>query len=170
MLENMLAMLKHFPNYQFVIAGAPSQEDEFYMQFIKNTNVVLVKNETYNLLSLAHAALVTSGTATLETALFNVPEVVCYKGNFISYHIAKQIVQLKFISLVNLIMDREVVTELIQNDFNKKRLKSELDLILTYKNRERLLEDYQLLKKRLGGVGASQRTAELIYKATQENN
>ncbi|GGE40040.1 lipid-A-disaccharide synthase [Psychroflexus planctonicus] len=167
MLQSMLTMLKHFPDYQFVIAGAPSQEDEFYMQFIKNTQVVLVKNETYDLLSISHAALVTSGTATLETALFQVPEVVCYKGNFISYHIAKRIVQLKYISLVNLIMDREVVTELIQNDFNEKRLQQELEAILEIENRNRILNDYDLLHKKLGGVGASERTADLILAASK---
>ena len=167
MLQSMLAMLKYFPSYQFVIAGAPSQDDEFYMQFIKNTQVVLVKNETYDLLSISHAALVTSGTATLETALFQVPEVVCYKGNFISYHIAKRIVQLKYISLVNLIMDREVVTELIQNDFNEKRLQQELKAILETENRNRILKDYYLLQKKLGGLGASKRTANLILATTK---
>src|SRR5699024_6424050 len=97
-----------------VIAGAPSQDREFYRPFIKIDNVDLVMDSTYDLLDVAHAALVTSGTATLETALFNVPEVVCYKGNWISYQIAKRIINLDFISLVNLIMDREVVKELIQ--------------------------------------------------------
>ncbi|GGE03835.1 lipid-A-disaccharide synthase [Psychroflexus salis] len=167
MLQSMLAMLKYFPSYQFVIAGAPSQGDEFYMQFIKNTQVVLVKNETYDLLSISHAALVTSGTATLETALFQVPEVVCYKGNFISYHIAKRIVQLKYISLVNLIMGREVVTELIQNNFNEKRLQQELKVILETENRNRILKDYYLLQKKLGGLGASERTADLILATTK---
>lgn len=168
MLQTMLKMLKHFPAYQFVIAGAPSQEDEFYLQLIKDTKVVLIKNETYNLLSLAHAALVTSGTATLETALFKVPEVVCYKGNFISYHIAKRIVKLKYISLVNLIMDSEVVTELIQNEFNEKRLKTELTSILETTHRQTMLNNYEFLHQKLGGVGASNRTANLIVKVTKE--
>jgi lipid-A-disaccharide synthase len=165
MLQTMLSMLKHFPNYQFVIAGAPSQEDEFYMQFIEDTKVALVKNETYDLLSISTAALVTSGTATLETALFKVPEVVCYKGNFISYHIAKRIVQLKYISLVNLIMDEEVVTELIQNDFNEKRLKTELETILDADNRKIMLDNYHTLSQKLGGIGASERTAKLILES-----
>lgn len=166
MLETMLQMVKHFPAYQFVIAGAPSQEDAFYYQFIKNTSVVLVKNETYHLLSMSYAALVTSGTATLETALFQVPEVVCYKGNFLSYHIAKRIVKLNYISLVNLIMDREIVTELIQNDFHEKKLKTELEHILNPQNRKKMIAAYKVLHEKLGGEGASERTAELILKNT----
>src|SRR5699024_792593 len=125
MLSTMLQMPDEFPDYQFVIAGAPSQDKEYYQPFIKKDNVKLVMNDTYSLLEFSHAALVTSGTATLETALFNVPEVVCYKGNWVSYQIAKRIIKLDFISLVNLIMDREVVTELIQGEFNAKNLKAE---------------------------------------------
>jgi lipid-A-disaccharide synthase len=108
---------------------------------------------------------VTSGTATLETALFEVPEVVCYKGNLISYWIAKQIVKLDYISLVNLIMNREVVKELIQNEFTSKNLKLELDKILESSTREVMLSDYKDLKTKLGGIGASRRTAELILKS-----
>ncbi|WP_235498597.1 lipid-A-disaccharide synthase, partial [Flavobacterium sp. Leaf359] len=126
MLSEMLAIVKDFPAYQFVIAGAPSQEYDFYKQFLKDQNVHFISNRTYDLLSIASAALVTSGTATLETALFKVPEVVCYKGNWISYQIAKRIITLKYISLVNLIMDKEVVTELIQGECNPKRIRKEL--------------------------------------------
>jgi lipid-A-disaccharide synthase len=111
--------------------------------------------------------LVTSGTATLETALFKVPQVVCYKGSAISYQIAKRIITLKFISLVNLVMDKEVVTELIQNDFNKKRLKQELDNILNPETRKKIFVDYYELEKALGGKGASEKTASLIYKSIQ---
>ncbi|HET8753848.1 MAG TPA: lipid-A-disaccharide synthase, partial [Salinimicrobium sp.] len=118
MLEIMLSITEEFKEYQFVIAGAPSQEKEFYTPFIKKKNVQLVMNKTYDVLSLSTAALVTSGTATLETALLKVPEVVCYKGNFISYEIARRIIKLDYISLVNLIMGREVVKELIQKEFN----------------------------------------------------
>ena len=163
MLEIMLSVTTHFPDYQFVIAGAPSQDKEFYKPFIKKNRVNLVMNKTYEILSLAHAALVTSGTATLETALFKVPEVVCYKGSFISYHIAKQIVNLDYISLVNLIMKREVVTELIQRKFNKHSLKMELSKILEDEHRKKMFEDYYLLEQKLGGKGASQKTAELIF-------
>lgn len=131
MLSVMLSIVDEFKNYQFVIAGAPSQDYQFYRQFIKKSNVHFVSGKTYELLSVSKAALVTSGTATLETALFKVPEVVCYKGNWISYQIAKRIITLKYISLVNLIMDREVVKELIQSEFNSKNLKSELERILS---------------------------------------
>ena len=133
MLSVMLSLIDDFPEYQFVIGGAPSQDFEFYQSIIKSKNVGFISNKTYDLLSVSYAALVTSGTATLETALFKVPQVVCYKGSAISYHIAKRIITLKFISLVNLVMDKKVVTELIQNDFNKKQLKLELEHILTKK-------------------------------------
>lgn len=167
MLTVMLSLVADFPDYQFVIAGAPSQDYSFYQGFIKSDNVKFVTNKTYDLLSVSTAALVTSGTATLETALLKVPQVVCYKGSTISYHIAKRIITLKFISLVNLIMDREVVTELIQNNFNKKRLEQELTKILNQKTREKMFLDYYELEKTLGGKGASQKTAQLIYKSLQ---
>lgn len=163
MLEIMLSITADFPDYQFIIAGAPSQDKDFYKGFIKKNQVKLVMNKTYEILSLSHAALVTSGTATLETALFKVPEVVCYKGSFISYHIAKQIVKLDYISLVNLIMEREVVTELIQRKFNKNSLKRELTKILEDDQRTKIYEDYYLLEQKLGGKGASKKTAELIF-------
>lgn len=165
MLSVMLSVVEDYPHYQFVIAGAPSQDEEFYKSVVPTSKVKLIQNDTYNLLSKSHAALVTSGTATLETALFNVPEVVCYKGSFISYWIAKQIVKLDYISLVNLIMDREVVKELIQTEFTTKHLKLELDKILDPNGRQKMLEDYNALKTKLGGVGASQNTAELIVNS-----
>lgn len=169
MLNVMLSITKDFEDYQFVIAGAPSQDVEFYNKFIKDSNISLIMNKTYDVLGIAHAALVTSGTATLETALFKVPEVVCYKGSYISYNIAKRIINLDYISLVNLIMNREVVKELIQNDFNSKNLKKELHKILEEKNRKRIFEDYFELEQKLGGNGASKKTAELIYQnITQE--
>ncbi|MDY7396850.1 lipid-A-disaccharide synthase [Aureibaculum sp. 2210JD6-5] len=163
MLSVMLKVVDKFKDYQFVIAGAPSQDFEFYKPFIKDTNVKFIDNKTYDLLSVSYAALVTSGTATLETALFKVPQVVCYKAGNISYQIAKRIITLKFISLVNLIMDREVVTELIQNDFNTKKLEKELSKILDNKHREKLFLDYYELEKKLGGKGASAKAASLIY-------
>jgi len=164
MLSVMLSLVNDFKDYQFVIAGAPSQDFSFYQRFIKQDNVNFISNKTYDLLSISTAALVTSGTATLETALFKVPQVVCYKANAISYQIAKRIITLKFISLVNLIMDREVVTELIQGDLNKKRLSEELTAILDTKKREQLFLDYYELEKKLGGRGASENAAKLIYK------
>ncbi|WP_424495227.1 lipid-A-disaccharide synthase [Salinimicrobium sp. GXAS 041] len=165
MLKTMLSITGDFEEYQFVIAGAPSQDPEFYAPYIKKKNVHLVMNQTYDVLSLATAALVTSGTATLETALFKVPEVVCYKGSFISYEIAKRIIKLDYISLVNLVMDREVVKELIQKDFNKKNLKIELKKILSEENRTKMFEDYHDLELKLGGTGASKKTAALIVKS-----
>lgn len=162
MLSEMLSVVDRFPDYQFVIAGAPSQDFEFYKQFLTNKSVHFISNKTYDLLSVAHAALVTSGTATLETALFKVPEVVLYKGNWISYQIAKRIITLKYISLVNLIMDKEVVTELIQGDCNPKKIKTELDKILEPNHRSKLLAAYDLLEEKLGGEGASDKTARLI--------
>lgn len=164
MLEGMLSVVSDFPDYQFVIAGAPSQEYSFYQQFLKDSNVKFISNRTYDLLSIAHAALVTSGTATLETALFKVPEVVCYKGSWVSYQIGKRIITLKYISLVNLIMDKEVVKELIQENFNTSNIKKELVKILTPEHRSNLLKEYHLLEKKLGGPGASKKTASLIIK------
>ncbi len=168
MLANMLQITKDFPDYQFVIAGAPSQEESFYAPYLKKSNVFLIQNKTYDLLSVATAALVTSGTATLETALFKVPEVVCYKGSKISYEIAKRIIKLNYISLVNLIMDKEIVTELIQQDFNAKRLKQELNKILNSEKRTEMLENYNALEEKLGGTGASQTTAKLIYNKLRQ--
>ncbi len=165
MLSVMLKMLAKFKDYQFVIAGAPSQDFTFYQQFIKNNNVAFINNKTYDLLSVSYAALVTSGTATLEAALFKVPEVVCYKGSWISYQIGKRIINIKFISLVNLILDREVVTELIQNDFNEKNLQKELELILEDKKREQLFNDYFELETKLGRNGASKNVAKLITES-----
>ena len=168
MLKVMLSITSDFQDYQFVIAGAPSQDKEFYHTFMKKSNIKLIMNKTYDVLGISHAALVTSGTATLETALFKVPEVVCYKGSFISYNIAKRIIDLDYISLVNLIMDREVVKELIQNDFNSKNLKLELKKILKEENRKQIFSDYFELEQRLGGKGASKKTAELIYAKISE--
>lgn len=162
MLSVMLSVVDDFQEYEFVIAGAPSQDFEFYQQFITNKNIKFISNKTYDLLRSSAAALVTSGTATLETALFKVPEVVCYKGSTISYQIAKRIITLKYISLVNLIMDQEVVTELIQSDCTTKRIKEELHKLLEPAYREKLLKNYDILEQKLGGVGASKKTAKLI--------
>ncbi|MBT8304843.1 MAG: lipid-A-disaccharide synthase [Bacteroidia bacterium] len=165
MLGVMLSILDDFPEYQFVIAGAPSQDYSFYQQFISDPNVNFISNKTYDLLSVSSAALVTSGTATLETAMFKVPQVVCYKGNWFSYQIGKRVVKLDFISLVNLVMEKEVVKELIQDDFNSRNLKVELIKILDEKERTRFYEDYFELEQKLGGKGASKKTAELIFNS-----
>jgi len=162
MLELMLSVRAYFKDYQFVIAGAPSLPKSFYEQFV-DEDVHFVSNKTYDLLRCSDAALVTSGTATLETALLNTPEVVCYRSSKISYEIAKRLVKhIKYISLVNLIMDREVVTELIQDDLNTTNLVKELNKILTGKERGIILSDYTELRKKLGGKGASQHAADVI--------
>jgi lipid-A-disaccharide synthase len=163
-LPLMLSVEKDFPDYQFVVAGAPSQPIENYKNIAGN-DLKIVENKTYDLLQISHSALVTSGTATLETALLKVPEVVCYKGNPISYEIGKRIVKnIRFISLVNLIMDKEVVKELIQYELTYENIKHELNLILNTPKREQILKDYDELYHKLGGVGASERTANLIVQ------
>lgn len=162
MLHVMLELVEEYADYHFVIAGAPGQAPEFYKEAIGNKDVSLLFGETYNLMNVAHAALVTSGTATLETALFKVPEVVCYKANQISYLIAKQVVKLKYISLVNLILDKEAVTELIQGDFNVTNLKAELNKLLNPASRSKIIADYDRLEQVLGGEGANATTAKLI--------
>ncbi|MEM1337842.1 MAG: lipid-A-disaccharide synthase [Bacteroidota bacterium] len=164
MLSHMLALVPSFPEYQFVIAGAPSLDKSFYQPFLTERVVGFVSNQTYSLLSYAYAALVTSGTATLETALFKVPQVVCYKGNWISYQIAKRIITLDYISLVNLIMEKEVVKELIQGDLTALNLQSELQKLLEPSHRNEVLLDYDTLEKKLGGPGASKKAAALIVE------
>lgn len=166
-LPVMLSQTVHFPGYRFVIAKAPGIPDEFYdsmLQPFKNVHTVV--NKTYELLSQSTAALVTSGTATLETALFGVPQVICYKGSPLSYHIAKSLVKIKFIGLVNLIMDKEVVKELIQNELNEANLTKELSALLN--DREKISQvksDYTKLKALLSEGGhASANAARIIYR------
>jgi len=162
MLQIMLSVRPYFKEYQFVIAGAPSLPKEFYEKYVDD-NAHFVSNKTYDLLRCSKAALVTSGTATLETALLNIPEVVCYRGSKVSYAIAKRLVKnIKYISLVNLIMDREVVKELIQNDLNTDNLVEELKKILSTEKRFEVFRDYELLREKLGGKGASENAANVI--------
>lgn len=161
MLPEMLKVKKEFPEYRFVIAGAPSQPESFYREIPGSDSTEIVFGQTYALLRNAYAAVVTSGTATLETALHNVPEVVCYKGSAISYFIAKQLVKVKYISLVNLVMDREIVRELIQDEMNPRLITEELRKLVGPK-RDEMLAQYNELKAKLGGTGASARTAQLI--------
>ncbi|TDQ33319.1 lipid-A-disaccharide synthase [Zeaxanthinibacter enoshimensis] len=168
-LDVMLSVARGMDEYQFVIAGAPSLEDSFYEPFTRKGNVSFVKNRTYELLGVAHAALVTSGTATLETALFNVPQVVCYNGNWISYQIAKRIITLDYISLVNLVMGKEVVKELIQGDLTTANLREELNKILEGPVRQEQLKAYEELRKKLGGRGASKEAASLIIAGLKDH-
>ncbi len=169
-LPVMIEASKAFPQYQFVIAKASSLDDVFYDQFLKEyQNVSSIKNDTYTLLSIASAALVTSGTATLETALFGVPQVVCYKGSAVSYHIAKRLIKIKYISLVNLIMDRAVVKELIQTELTVKNVVKELDMILNNtEKKQKLKNDYRELKSLLQqGGNASEKAARIIFDFIQ---
>ena len=164
MLDVMLQLVPLFSEYKFAIAKAPSLDKEYYQQFIKTFDVAIIENQTYDLIKHAEAALVTSGTATLETALIGTPEVVCYRGNNLSYQIARRIIKVKYISLVNLIMDKKVVEELIQDDFNVGSLKKSLDGLLTNaKQRNKMLAEYSLLRQKLGGSGASSEAAKIIW-------
>lgn len=163
-LPIMLEALKDFSNYQIIVAGAPSLDATFYQPLMKN-HAQVIHHETYDILSAAEFAVVTSGTATLETALLNIPEVVCYKGSAISYHIAKRLIQIKFISLVNLIMDREVVKELIQHDCNPIEIRKEaLKIAAGGEKRNEILKAYSELQHILGGGGASKKVAQSLLK------
>ena len=166
MLPVMLSVTPHFPNYTFMVAQAPGQDAPFYNRYLMGySNVTLIKNSTYDLLSIADAALVTSGTATLETALFKVPEVVCYKTSKFSYQIAKRLVKIKFISLVNLIMDKEIVQEIIQENLTEQHLTTALRNITENEtNRKEVMENYASLHALLaaGGGDASAKVAKEI--------
>jgi lipid-A-disaccharide synthase len=163
LLPLMLGVVKNFPSHQFVVAGAPSIPQGYYNSLIGRAPVTILHNETYTLLENAEAALVTSGTATLETALFGVPEVVCYTGSTLSYYIAKKLIKVKYISLVNLIMDREIVKELIQMEVTLENISAELEkLIADAEYRREMLENYAALREKLGGRGASHKAAQLI--------
>lgn len=170
-LPIMLEVAEKFKDYQFVVAKAPGLDENFYHQMLTPyKNVTSVVNKTYQLLSESSAALVTSGTATLETALFRVPQIICYKGNKVSYQIAKKLIKIKFIGLVNLIMDKPVVKELIQNELTVENLSNELRLIIeneTYRNN--ILNDYDNLKSTLSkGGDASLNAANIIVKFLQQ--
>lgn len=160
-LPVMLQTADHFPEHQFIVAMAPGLSPDFYKPFLqKHPNASAVKGLTYDLLSQAEAALVTSGTATLETALFGVPEVVCYKGNPISYRIARQLIKVPYISLVNLIMEKPVVKELIQDDLNPKNLSAELNRLLNDASyRKEMKQLFNILKEKLCEKGSASETA-----------
>jgi len=168
MLPIMLKAVDKVGDFELIIAGAPSQEASFYRSILKERQVKVLFDSTYEILTHSHAALVTSGTATLETAIFKIPQAVCYKGGLISYLIARALVKVKYISLVNLIMDKMVVKELIQNEMNVQSVKNELDKITNDREyRERILADYDQLYKKLGGGGASAVAAREMFKTLQ---
>ena len=165
-LPLMLEASKHFNAYQFVVAKAPGIELDFYDEFLQQyKNVNTSSNKTYDLLLRSKAALVTSGTATLETALFGVPQVICYKGSNISYQIAKRLIKIKYIGLVNLIMNKEVVKELIQDELTTDNIIRELEMILYNQEKQQQIEkDYTTLKRILSeGGNASENAAEIIF-------
>jgi lipid-A-disaccharide synthase len=167
-LPIMLNAARSFQEHQIVIAGAPSLSLDFYQQFINESDKIIF-GKTYDLLEIAEAALVTSGTATLETALFKVPQVVCYKGSNFSYQIAKRLIKIKFISLVNLILNREAVKELIQQDCNAVFISQELSkIVVGGKNREKMLNDYNELEQILGAGGASKKIAHALLKTINQ--
>jgi len=169
-LPGMLNIVHHFPEYQFVVAGVKNLPDELYIKIIGDKPVMLIKEKTYEILSSAQAALVASGTATLETALVGIPQVVCYKGDFLSALIAWTLIKVRYISLVNLIMDKEVVKELLQYAINEKNLLYELKAILPGgSKREQILADYEALREKLGPAGASDRiAAEMVGRLEME--
>ena len=157
----MLKAVKHFPDHQFVIAGSETIDPAMYEQYTLG-KVKVIFNRTYGVLNNAAAALVTSGTATLETALFRVPQVVCYKPGWLTFHVLRYIISIKYICMVNLILDRKVVEELVESRLNEKQLVEELNHILKTETRERLRADYDELEQKLGGPGASERVAKLM--------
>ena len=167
MLNGMLSVQPSFPDYQFVIAGAPSIDASVYQPFLQqNPGVFLVENQTYDLLHYANSALVASGTATLETALFNVPQVVCYKSNWLSYQLARRLVskKLKFIALANLIADKKIVTELMQDDFKFKNIKRELEYCLSANGRDTIIKGYHNVHDKLNLGGASEKIGKLMVE------
>lgn len=165
-LPTMLAVRDRFGDYDFVLAGASHISDDVYQSYIGDNNVRLIKGKTYDVVKNAHAALVCSGTATLETALLNCPQVVCYKFSRLSYEIGKLVIKVKFISLVNLIMDKQLVSELIQVNYTPDTTERELRKILDGPDRADMLISYAALRIKVGEPGASLRAAQLIVKRT----
>lgn len=171
-LPRMMEAMKEMPEYQFVLAGAPSIDEDFYHRFIADSDVRLVKNETYALLSHATAALVTSGTATLETALFNVPQVVCYAAPVARFwgFLRKWLLKVKYVSLVNLIADREVVPELVLETFSHKRMMQCLhDILPGFSGREDMLRGYESMRQLIGNPGAPEHTARLMVEMLEKS-
>ena len=165
MLPLFIQISNHFKKFQFVIAGAPGINPKYYNPFIKFSSLNIVYKNTHQLLQNSCAALVTSGTATLETALFNVPQLVCYKTTPITYWIGKKIIKLKYISLVNLILEKGALVELIQNDCSFEKLVYHLEILLKKNSLKKVNKDYLILRSKIGGKGASKKTAELIFDA-----
>jgi lipid-A-disaccharide synthase len=170
-LPEMLKVIRYFPDYQFVLAGVSNIPDELYIKITASSPVTLIKGKTYEILSVAEASLVTSGTATLETALIGVPQVVCFKGDNISMLIARIVIKVKFISLVNLILNREAIRELIQFALNERNLLDELkDILPGGAKRGKILADYDSLRNQLGPSGASFRIASKMVDSLKSDS
>lgn len=165
MMPVFLKVIQHFPQFQFVVAGAPGIPSNWYDKFIIHPDVSLVHNQTYALLKNSFIAIVTSGTATLETALFNIPQMVCYRSSALSYAIGKRIIKLKYISLVNLIMDEEVVKELIQENCSVESIKAEIDQLSSEEVRAKIHDNYHKLELKLGNQKASEKVAKSIVSS-----
>ena len=162
-LPLMLSVIDDFPDVDFAIAGVSTLGEDFYQKMMPGSKIPVIMNRTYDLLKQSSAALVTSGTATLETALIGTPEVVCYKGGTVSYLIARQVIKVKYISLVNLIMDKLIVKELIQHELNRENLKEELNRLLNDSDyRQTMTGEFDQLRQKLGGSGASSKAAAII--------
>ena len=158
------SVIHHFSNYEFIIAGVSNISKEWYGEILKDDKIKIVYDKTYDLLKSSTAAIVTSGTATLETALFNVPQIVCYKSSLFSYLVGKLFIKLKFISLVNIIMEKEVVKELIQKDCSKRNIIAELYQLLKNENILKVKKEYEILRNKLGKEKTSLKVAKLITK------
>lgn len=166
-MPKMASVVKHFPDHQFVIAGSDNVDQSMYESYL--TGATLIINKTYNILNNAEAALVTSGTATLETALFNVPQVVCYKPGWLTFEILKRVTSIRFICMVNLILGRMAVEELIESNLNESRMTAELKKVMSDPKKDQVLADYAEMRQLLGGVGASERVAELMIADLETN-
>ncbi len=162
LMPRFIRLVNKYPNYQFVIAGAPSTPKEIYLKYINGSNVKLLFNESYSIMRHAYISVLASGTASLEAALLNSPQIVCYGGNEISYQIAKRLVKVKYISLVNLILDQPLVKELIQHDCTAEMISREIDRLSHSENRESVFNMYAKLRELLGGSGASEKVARSI--------
>ena len=161
-LPLMLKVCKYYPHLKFVVSAVPHIDLGLYTSFVTEKNISIQIGDVYSLLNKSYAAIVTSGTATLETALFKVPEVVCFKGSAISYWLAKRLIKVKFISLVNLILDEKAIDELIQNDLNEENLRKAFEKLLNKEGREVIYEKYKCLISKLGVEGSSEKSAQSI--------
>ena len=163
LLPEMVKQQSNFPEYEFVFAAASTLPDDFYYSIVNNSKLKLLRGKTYELMFHSHAGIIKSGTSTLEAALFNLPEVCCYKGNPVSIWIARKVAKVKYISLPNLIMNKPVIKELIQEDLNENNLRVELEKLINDKEcRDKINDDFLILKNLLGGSGASERIAEKL--------